>query len=355
VTVNVHEPNVFHQHILNWFDCHGRKNLPWQFDKTPYRVWVSEIMLQQTQVNTVIPYFERFMQRFPDVRALAMASIDEVLHLWTGLGYYSRARNLHRSAQLILQNHDGNLPASLEELQNLPGIGRSTAGAIIAIAFKQKAAILDGNVKRVLTRAFGITAWPGEKKVENSLWEIAETLTPHERIDDYTQAMMDIGATVCVRGTPQCEKCPLKINCLARQLGIEKTLPHPKPQKTLPVKQTTFLIIQHKQTIFLEKRPSQGIWGGLWSLPTLDHFSKPEEITRHCQQHFKFQTKTIELGHSFRHTFSHFHLEILPAFVVLTRKPSKIMASEQQIWYNLRESQEVGLPAPVKKIVESLL
>ena len=349
------EHNDFQTTILNWFDCFGRKNLPWQKNKTAYRVWVSEIMLQQTQANTVISYFERFMKRFPDLNSLSHAEEDEVLHLWTGLGYYSRARNLHRAAQMIIQNFKGELPNTLEELQTLPGIGRSTAGAILSIAFKQKAAILDGNVKRVLARVFGITEWPGEKKVMDHLWEIAETLTPEQRVDDYTQAMMDLGATVCIRGKPRCVECPLKNFCVAKKLGIEKTLPHPKPKKKIPVKQATFLVLQYGNAILLEKRPSAGIWGGLWSVPELPNFSLEDEIQKYCSTHLKVLIKQITMGQTFRHTFSHFHLDILPVFITLTKKPTKIMENDQQIWYNLNHSQSVGLPAPIKKIMSNLL
>ncbi len=350
-TITIHD---FQKTLLDWFDRHGRKTLPWQYNKTPYRVWVSEIMLQQTQVNTVIPYFERFMQRFPDLHSLAKANLDEVLHLWTGLGYYSRARNLQRAAQFVEQNFNGVLPETLEELQLLPGIGRSTAGAILAIAFKRQAAILDGNVKRVLTRVFGITAWPGEKKAADRLWEIAEKFSPVERIDDYTQAMMDLGATVCIRGKPLCEKCPFSTICIARELGIEKNLPHPKPKKNIPIRQATLLILRHNQSVLLEKRAPTGIWGGLWSLPELSHFAKEDEIKKYCQQHFKLQVMQIKWGTPFRHTFSHFHLDILPAFAALLQRSAKIMDSEQQIWYNLDNSQAIGLPAPVKKIIEEL-
>jgi len=348
-------PTDFQKKILDWFDHFGRKNLPWQFDKTAYRVWVSEIMLQQTQASTVIPYFERFMKRFPTMHALSSSIQDEILHLWTGLGYYSRARNLHRSAQLTMQHFKGELPNTLDELLTLPGIGRSTAGAILAIAFKQKAAILDGNVKRVLTRVFGITDWPGEKKVSDTLWNIAESLTPENRVEDYTQAIMDIGATVCIRGKPQCEVCPLTTLCAARKLGIEKTLPHPKPKKKLPIRQATFLVLRHEKSVLLKKRPPTGIWGGLWSLPELPDFLSHDAIHNYCQQHFKLSPQQVEMGQPFRHTFSHFHLDMLPVFVTVIKKPTKIMEDDQQIWYNLSKSQAVGLPAPVKKLLRNLL
>ncbi|MEO8401472.1 MAG: A/G-specific adenine glycosylase [Gammaproteobacteria bacterium] len=347
-------PTTFQKLVLTWFDSHGRKDLPWQHDKTPYRVWISEIMLQQTQVVTVIPYFQRFIARFPDVQSLAFAKEDDVLHLWTGLGYYNRARNLHRTAKSIAENFQGKFPADLEELQSLPGIGRSTAGAILAIAFQQRAAILDGNVKRVLTRFHAIKEWSGEKNTAAALWEITEKLTPNNRVADYTQAMMDMGATVCIRGKPHCDICPLQKLCLARQLGIEKTLPRAKPKKILPIRQATLLILQNANCVLLEKRPPVGIWGGLWSLPEIINFTDEDAIHAVCRQRFQIQSNTVKLDEPFRHTFSHFHLDILPALVTLKTKPRKIMDSEQRIWYNLQQSQEVGLPAPVKKLLRNL-
>jgi len=339
---------------LQWFDQHGRKHLPWQHNKTPYRIWVSEIMLQQTQVSTVIGYFSRFIENFPTVQSLATAPEDAVLHLWTGLGYYSRARNLHRTAKIVVENYHGEFPSDLIELQKLPGIGRSTAGAITAIAFQQPAAILDGNVKRVLTRLYGITEWPGEKIVSDQLWSIAENHTPTKRVADYTQAMMDLGATVCVRGKPHCEQCPLQHECTAHRLGLEKNIPASKPKKNIPVRQTTLLILQNNQTVLLEKRPATGIWGGLWSFPQLTDSHSEEDIRRECLLRFKLKINEMQFGDRFRHTFSHFHLEITPVFIPLKKSPVKIMESEQQIWYKLHHSQRIGLPAPIKKLLRSL-
>ncbi|EKD72426.1 MAG: hypothetical protein ACD_45C00679G0005 [uncultured bacterium] len=347
-------PLVFQRAVLNWFDQCGRKNLPWQQEKNPYRVFISEIMLQQTQVSTVIPYFQRFMERFPDVQTLANANEDAVLHVWTGLGYYNRARNLHRTAKIVLQDFQGKFPTELITLQSLPGIGRSTAGAILSIALQKKAAILDGNVRRVLTRLYAITTWPSEKKTSEQLWHIAEKLTPQKRVADYTQAMMDIGATVCIRGKPHCAICPFKKVCLAHKLGIEKNVPHPKPKKILPVRQTTFLILRNQQHTLLEKRAAMGVWNGLWSFPETTGFSTLHDVQTICQQRFRLAVQAITLGESFRHTFSHFHLDILPAFVTIKSRPSKIMDNEQQIWYNLHHSQAIGLPAPVKKLLKNL-
>lgn len=340
----------FQKRMLTWFDQHGRKDLPWQHNKTPYRVWVSEIMLQQTQVTTVIPYFSKFMEHFPDIESLAKAKEDEVLHLWTGLGYYSRARNLHRAAKIIAQQ--GQFPNELSELEKLPGIGRSTAGAMLAIAFEKQATILDGNVKRVLTRLHGITEWPGTKKISDQLWIIAEKLTPAERTADYTQAIMDLGATICTRGKPNCSHCPLEKICIAHAQGIEAKLPQPKPRKSLPVRQTTLLILQNNNQVLLQKRPPVGIWGGLWSLPEISGHVTIQEIKKFCSN--QFEIVEMKLKDSFRHTFSHFHLDIIPAIVVIKKIKIKIMEDNQQIWYNLNKPAVVGLPAPIKKLLSGI-
>lgn len=348
-------PASFQKKILSWFDHHGRKTLPWQQNKTPYRIWVSEVMLQQTQVNTVIPYFERFMQQFPTVESLANAAEDAVLHVWTGLGYYSRARNLHLSAKIIQHEFAGKFPDTLEDLQRLPGIGRSTAGAILAIAFQKHAAILDGNVKRVLTRFLGITAWPGEKSVLEKLWQSAELFTPAQRVADYTQAIMDLGATICMRGKPRCTVCPLHSHCHAYEFGMTKEIPAAKPQKSLPVRQATVLVLQTEQQVFLQKRPSPGIWGGLWSLPELNGLAVEEDILQFCRQQLRLTgVKLLHYGDRFRHTFSHFHLDILPVFLSVLKKPTRVADGEQTIWYNLNDAQAIGLPAPIKRILNNV-
>ena len=348
-------PKKFQQLLCQWFDTHGRKSLPWQINKTPYRVWLSEIMLQQTQVSTAIPYFQRFLTRFPTIKSLANASEDEVLHLWTGLGYYSRARNLYHAAKLVVEKHHGKFPDQLEELEKLPGIGRSTAGAILSIAFEKKATILDGNVKRVLTRLHGITEWAGEKKITEALWMLAEKYTPATRNADYTQAIMDLGATLCIRGKPACEKCPFEKYCVAHTLGLEKKIPQSKPKKALPVRAATLLMLRKKpHFVLLEKRPPTGIWGNLWSLPQIAGTVTSKEIKQFCKTHFHFQIEDIQFSPSFRHTFSHFHLDITPAIISISKAPAKIMEEAQQIWYNLSQSQVVGLPAPVKLLLESL-
>lgn len=348
------KPQKFQKLILHWFDQFGRKHLPWQQNKTPYRVWVSEIMLQQTQVSTVIAYFERFMQQFPDIESLANAKEDEVLHLWTGLGYYNRARNLHKTANIIHHHFSGKFPSTLEDLEALPGIGRSTAGAILSIAFQHPATILDGNVKRVLVRLSGTTQWPGEQKTIDLLWQMAEKYTPTQRNADYSQAMMDLGATICIRGKPLCTQCPLKKECSAHAQGIEKELPLSKPKKSIPVREATLLFICNKKRVLLDKRPSTGVWQGLWSPPELNHHASIKEIKSYCQKHLSIAASDLELNEVFRHTFSHFHLDILPVIIHAQTSPRKVMDSEQRIWYNLQNSPAVGLPAPVKKILRTL-
>lgn len=345
----------FQRFILSWFDEHGRKHLPWQYNKTPYRVWISEIMLQQTQVNTVIPYFERFIQRFPDLASLANAKDDEVLHLWAGLGYYSRARNLHRAAKMVMENFAGEFPNTLEDLQALPGIGQSTAGAILAIAFNQPAAILDGNVKRVLARFHGITQAINEKGVEAKLWALAQAYTPTKRVADYTQAMMDLGATLCIRGKPQCERCPLVSHCSAHAQDIASFLPKKKTTRELPVRTATMLVLKKDEQILLCKRPPTGIWGGLWSLPEIPGEPVKTAISRFCRQNFQIKVTDHQCLASFRHTFSHYHLDIFPVLIEIKRLPAIIMEEAQQIWYNPHKPKSVGLPKPIQSIMRTLL
>jgi len=333
----------FARKLLAWYKKHGRKNLPWQHDINPYRVWVSEIMLQQTQVNTVIPYYQKFMRRFADVASLAAASEDDVLHHWSGLGYYSRARNLHSSAKRIVENFSGELPQTLEELQSLPGIGRSTAGAIRASAFELPASILDGNVKRVIARHFAVEGWPGKTAVANQLWALAEQLTPPKNLRAYTQAIMDLGATLCTRSKPQCDACPLHNSCAALANDAIALYPGKKPRKTLPVKTATFYLIENTAgEILLERRPSAGIWGGLWSLP------ENALIAEHTKQ----QSWPV-----LRHTFSHFHLDISPVYCKLANTDIgdavQIMETRPQLWYNINNPKAIGLAAPVSKLLAS--
>ncbi|MDC3332990.1 A/G-specific adenine glycosylase [bacterium] len=338
--------------VLNWFDDNGRKDLPWQHDINPYRVWVSEIMLQQTQVTTVIPYFERFMDALPTVKALANATEDQVLHLWTGLGYYSRARNLHKAAQMVCNDYGNTFPDNVEGLCQLPGIGRSTAGAITAIAFQNKAAILDGNVKRVLARYHAVEGWPGKSVVLKTLWEYAEAHMPNERVADYTQAMMDMGATLCTRSKPQCEQCPLANDCLGKQQGNPTDYPGKKPKKTLPIKTAQMLLIQNTQGhVLLEKRPSTGIWGGLWIFPEIP---SDQDATDHCQHSLQLKPTSTDQWDTYRHTFSHYHFDIQPVNIRANDSTSQIMEDQGRLWYNTRQPQQIGLAAPVKKLLARL-
>ncbi|MGK0499009.1 MAG: A/G-specific adenine glycosylase [Oceanicoccus sp.] len=336
--------------VLRWFDQHGRKDLPWQHDINPYRVWLSEIMLQQTQVATVIPYFEKFIDYFPAVEALAAAPLDEVLNLWTGLGYYARARNLHKCAQQVVASHGGEFPVGVAALSELPGIGRSTAGAIASISQGQQAAILDGNVKRVLARFHAVAGWPAKTNVQKELWKIAEYYTPSKRCHDYTQAMMDLGAIVCTRSKPDCEGCPLQGGCVAFAQGNMSDYPGKKPKKTLPVKSLQLLMLRNLQgEIMLAQRPAQGIWGGLWSFPEL---AMDESAEDYCRDHFATPCD-IEQWDSYRHTFSHYHLDISPVLLTLQSEPRQI-AEQGWLWFDPAQPQQVGLAAPVKRLLEKV-
>jgi A/G-specific adenine glycosylase len=340
----------FADRLLHWFDLHGRKDLPWQRDRTPYRVWVSEIMLQQTQVATVIPYFERFTARFPDVAALADASVDEVLALWSGLGYYSRARNLHAAAQQIRDAHAGRFPEEMDQVMALPGIGRSTAGAILAQSLGLRHPILDGNVKRVLTRHRAIEGWPGKREVESGLWNLAERLTPATRCADYTQAIMDLGATLCTRTKPGCDRCPVAGDCRARAAATQNLYPTAKPRKAIPVRTATLLLATNRQgEVLLIRRPPAGIWGGLWSLPEL---AEGESVHDWCARHGATPA-VVESWPGFRHTFSHFHLDISPLRVTM-EETGAVMESGTALWYKADDCEQLGLPAPIKGLLRRL-
>jgi A/G-specific adenine glycosylase len=335
--------------LLQWYERHGRKDLPWQHDRSPYRVWVSEIMLQQTRVGSVIEYYQRFMDRFPDVRALADAPLDEVLHLWSGLGYYARARNLHRAAAIIRDR--GRFPESFDDVAALPGIGRSTAGAILTLACGQRHAILDGNVKRVLARFHGIEGWSGRSAVARRLWSLAEAHTPMRRTGDYTQAIMDLGATVCVRGRALCEACPLAAGCAARTQGRVSELPTPKPRKELPVRAICMLIIRNDDgAVLLEQRPPTGIWGGLWSLPECPPDSDPRQW---CLDRHGCEADLVGRGATMRHTFSHFHLDISPVSMRVKGSVDGVMDAGRQVWYKSAESERRGLAAPVMRLLQA--
>ncbi len=348
----VKKVSAFSKRLLHWFDEHGRKHLPWQNPIEPYRVWVSEVMLQQTQVDTVIPYFERMLERFPTVQDMASAPIDDVLHLWTGLGYYARARNLHKCAQTVVEVYDGKFPADVDALANLPGIGPSTAAAITSIAFEQSTAILDGNVKRVLARHSATEGWPGQGKVADKLWVVARAHMPKKRCRDYTQAIMDIGATLCVRSKPKCAVCPVAIDCVALAQGRVSEYPGKKPKKEKPVKSAFLLLVQAPNgDILLEQRPPTGIWGGLWCLP-----EQPTSIDldEYVDQQFG-KVRGMEEWPQWRHTFSHYHLDIQPVLVKLDKRPRQIMEANKVIWYNVRKPATVGLAAPVRVLLERLV
>ena len=342
----------FAERVLHWFDQHGRKDLPWQRAIDPYRVWVSEIMLQQTQVKTVIPYFERFMQAMPTVQSLAAATQDEVLHHWAGLGYYARGRNLHSAAKTICDELGGQFPDSVEGLCELPGIGRSTAGAIVSIAYGQRAVILDGNVKRVLARYRAVAGWPGRSAVHKQLWQIADQYTPVQHCADYSQAMMDLGATLCTRSAPACQRCPLASDCAALAAGQQSSFPGKKPRKVLPVKSTAFVMVSASNgDVWLEKRPGSGIWGGLWCFPELPD---PAAAPDWCLDRWGVDPESIEIWPEFRHTFSHFHLDIKPVRVTLSTSPGTVMEAPDRLWYNMRQPTAVGFAAPVASLLAQL-
>ena len=339
--------------LLAWFEQHGRKDLPWQQNQTPYRVWVSEIMLQQTQVRTVIPYFERFMARFPDVQALAQAQLDEVLHLWSGLGYYARARNLHQAARRMLAN-GGALPSSLAGLQALPGVGRSTAGAVLALAYGQPATILDGNVKRVLARFHAIAGPVAAPATQRKLWARAAAHTPDAHPAQYAQAIMDLGATICTTRSPQCPACPLRSRCAALASGRVAELPARGKAKAKPVRQARMYIISTPAgACLLERRPNQGLWGGLWTPP-----QRAMDCTAAtaCRE-FGIPAKAIAEERTtplFRHSFTHFHLDIEPCYVRLNRQPLAVRVDEEVIWHHADQAAAIGLSAPAAKLIAAL-
>ena len=338
----------FAERLLDWFDQHGRKDLPWQRDINPYRVWISEIMLQQTQVQTVIPYYERFMDSFPDVASLADADVDAVLQHWSGLGYYARARNLHKAAQLIRDEFDGVFPTTFEDVVDLPGIGRSTAGAILSIANNERHAILDGNVKRVLARHAAIDGWPGKTEASKQLWAMAEEYTPQDRVADYTQAIMDLGATLCTRSKPTCDVCPVATDCKARIADDVASYPGRKPKKSKPLRETTMVIALHEESVFLQRRPPAGIWGGLWSLPEVD------DVEDWCRQTLDQGAGLTEKRDVLRHSFSHFDLDIRPVVVRVTATSRKVADSPDVTWYAPDGEPPGGMAAPVQQIINSL-
>ncbi|GAB4509457.1 MAG: A/G-specific adenine glycosylase [Sulfuricaulis sp.] len=337
--------------LLVWYDRHGRKTLPWKRKRDAYRIWVSEIMLQQTQVTTVIPYFKRFIAQFPNVRTLACADLDEVLHLWTGLGYYARARNLHKAARRIVKEHVGLFPRSLETAMELPGIGRSTAGAILSLAFEQRHPILDGNVKRVLARYHAVDAPIKKRETEERLWQLAEKHTPRTRVADYTQAIMDLGATVCTRSRPQCTLCPLRKTCRAFQLGTPQDFPMRATARKTPVKATHMLMIRDALgRVLLQKRPPTGLWGGLWGFPECINGNAQQW----CRKALGINIQIESPWPTLRHSFSHFHLDITPIPAQLVGGTDQAMENAETVWYNVRRPDRRGFSAPVKRLLEQL-
>lgn len=359
--------------IFKWYDQHGRKDLPWQKKRQAYRVWISEVMLQQTQVKTVIPYFEAFMKRFPNVLTLANAHEDTVLHHWSGLGYYARARNLHKAAKQVRDLHKGRFPKNFDDILALPGVGRSTAGAIMAQAYGKPYAILDGNVKRVLARYHGVEGWTGSASVQDILWHYAERHTPSERLADYTQGMMDLGAMICTRSRPSCELCPLSKSCVALATDRVSSLPTPKAKKRLPVKSVKMLLLRNKDNeILLEKRPPTGIWGGLWSLPEMSVENAQEQaIEVWCREQYQLKIKAVNELEVIRHTFSHYHLDITPCVVDVKKTAQSVMEADRRVWYKacqddrqqpavvksaakIRAKPSLGLAAPVTRLLNRI-
>jgi A/G-specific adenine glycosylase len=336
--------------LLEWHARAGRHDLPWQRDRTANRVWESEVMLQQTQVATVIPYFERFMQRVPDVRALADAPEDEVLHLWTGLGYYARARNLLRAARTVRDEHGGEFPHALDGVMSLPGIGRSTAGAILSLSAHQRHPILDGNVKRVLARYYAIDGAPDEAATLTELWRLAEINTPAEGVSTYTQAIMDLGATVCTRSRPRCGECPLTVDCRARIEGRQVQLPAPKRKRAeRKLRRAVMLVARHRDAVLLVQRPPSGIWGGLWCLP---EFPDREAAASYASSDLASARIDAAALPDIEHSFTHFDLVITP--LVARCQASARVGERAALWYDLENPARVGLPAPIRSLLVSL-
>lgn len=353
----------FARSVLRWYDKYGRKNLPWQKNKTFYQVWLSEVMLQQTQVSTVIPYFERFIDAFPTIKALADAPLDEVLHLWTGLGYYARARNLHKAAQTVRDQYRGEFPTDFQQVWDLAGVGRSTAGAILSSVLNAPYPILDGNVKRVLSRYFTVEGWAGEKKTENRLWLLSAEVTPTERAADFNQAMMDLGAMVCTRTKPKCELCPLSKKCGATLTNSWEKYPAKKPKKQLPERESYFLILAQNGKVALEQREQSGIWGGLYCFP---QFEDKATLLQYLQQ---LGIREYQEWSAFRHTFSHFHLDIFPIYAQYRQTErdenrsdwkkieensadyKSTISSTINYWYDPENPDQIGLATPVKNLL----
>lgn len=346
------DQNLFSKAIISWFEKSGRKQLPWQLNPTPYRVWISEIMLQQTQVSTVRPYYEKFISRFPDILTLANAPIDIVLNSWAGLGYYARARNLHKTAQLIQRQYQGHFPQQFDQIIALPGIGQSTAGAILALSMGERHPIMDGNVKRVLCRCYRVDGWPGKQVVNQHLWGLAEQLTPQNQVAAYTQAMMDLGALICKRTAPTCDCCPVQSFCKAFKDQKQHLYPFSKPKQITPVKQTNLLMVmKNNQAVLMEKRPEKGIWGGLVSFPEC---GMDKAVDYYCESHFQCQPNKITRWPMVKHAFTHYKLEITPILVNVESLPVVNLA-KQYFWQDIYGSVKGGMATPVKKIFLQLI
>ncbi len=339
--------NSFANRLIHWQKKYGRHDLPWQ-GESAYRVWLSEIMLQQTRVATVIPYYLRFIESFPDVATLAAATEEQVLAHWSGLGYYARGRNLHKAARLVVAEHGGEFPCTFEQIIELPGVGRSTAAAISALARHERRAILDGNVKRVLARYLGIDGWTGARKIEEQLWQQAEKLLPTSDVAVYTQALMDMGATVCTRARPRCVACPVQADCVALSSERVAQLPAPRPRRHIPERAATFLLLQHGSEFMLEKRPASGIWGGLWCAPQVDESGVSDYLMRNGMEILQHR----ELG-ALTHAFTHFKLHIRPVLIELARKPGRV---QQQgcLWLEVGEALAAAIPSPVRQLLLAL-
>ena len=361
----------FAARIIRWQQQHGRHDLPWQNTRDPYRIWLSEIMLQQTQVSAVIPYYLKFLQRFQSVSELAAAPEEAVMQHWAGLGYYSRARNLHRAAQQVMQQHGGTFPREREALAQLPGVGRSTAAAIAALAFGKCEAILDGNVKRVLARHAAVEGHYSQRAVELQLWALAEQRLPtadrggdsgsNSGIEAYTQGLMDLGSMLCTRGKPDCASCPVNGDCLALAQGRQTSLPTPRPKKLLPQRETVMLLLEHQGEWLLEKRPPSGIWGGLWCFPELAldgmALEQPAAISAlvqaHCRQQLACAVAVSQWLEPLQHGFTHFGLLIRPVVCRVTQRTPQL-AQPGQLWLTLPDAQDAAIPAPVKKLLQRL-
>lgn len=342
----------FNKKILEWYALHGRTNLPWQNPRSPYRVWVSEIMLQQTQVQTVIPYFSKFMDSFPDIQTLANASADAVLAHWSGLGYYSRARNLHKTAQIIYNDYAGIWPRTISELLMLPGIGESTAAAILSQAFNLPTAILDANVKRVLSRYFKVDGEPQQSQVKQRLWQLARECMPSDNCADYTQAIMDFGATYCTSRSPCCEKCPVQEHCMAYQHQEVSLYPNKSIKKKVPLRHQQFLLLYNEnRELFLERKPNSGLWGGLWCLPQLD---VEQDINDYLQKTYQIQGENQQFLTQLKHSFSHFKL-IITAFSIQVTIPDACLRESSGSWFSIDQLHQIGLAKPVSNIINIFL